>query len=65
MVYTGFPHTQLNRADKAGKNEDAFIVKPGESVVLADIEGYLSSYLLGIRPEHALPIQRFPYADPV
>ncbi len=22
-----------------GKNEDAFIVKPGESVVLADIEG--------------------------
>lgn len=25
----------------SGKNEDAFIVKPGESVVLADIEGYV------------------------
>jgi hypothetical protein len=25
--------------DHSGKNEDAFIVKPGESVVLADIEG--------------------------
>jgi hypothetical protein len=25
--------------DHSGKNEDAFIVRPGESIVLADIEG--------------------------